>query len=257
MNATENNGEPIHSSLSVFGQHRIILVVIIFAGAMQISAVLMKPYLIRWMQPNVADDARSYLKEKNVRPLSEDLQAILTDSNRTTIPTQNHPLLGNLTPEFTLSDDRGQPVTLSNSLQNGCVVLVFYYGYHCNHCVGQLFAIHDDLSKFQELNATVLSVSADPVEDTTARFEKYGRFGFTVLSDPGNQVAASYGVFTSAKDKTPEELVHGTFVIAADCRVTWCNFGDEPFTDNRTLLIEVSKASQADESANIDELSRK
>jgi peroxiredoxin len=216
MNATDNNGEPIQSSLSVFGQHRIILVVIIFAGAIQIPAVLMKPYLSRWMHPNVAAEEKSYLKEKNVRPLPEDLKAILTDSNRTSIPTQNHSLLGNLAPGFTLSDDHGQRIALGNNLQNGCVVVVFYYGYHCNHCVGQLFAIHDDLCKFQELNATVFAVRADPIEDTKTRLEKYGRFGFTVLSDPGNQVAASYGVFTPAKDKLPEELVHGTFLIAAD-----------------------------------------
>lgn len=124
------------------------------------------------------------------------------------------------------------------------MVLVFYYGYHCNHCVGQLFAVNDDLAKFRELDATVVAVSADPVEETQARYAEYGRFEFTVLSDLGNQVAAQYGDFEPPVGNKPEELVHGTFVIASNGQITWCNFGDEPFTDNRTLLIEIARASE-------------
>ena len=52
------------------------------------------------------------------------------------------------------------------------MVLVFYYGYHCNHCVGQLFALHDDISKFRELGAEVVAVSADPPEWTRERWDR-------------------------------------------------------------------------------------
>ena len=45
-------------------------------------------------------------------------------------------------------------------------MLVFYYGYHCNHCVKQLFGLHDDIERFRALGATVVAVSADLPETT-------------------------------------------------------------------------------------------
>jgi peroxiredoxin len=232
---------PMQSNL--LSPRRLFLLMLITCGVVLVIALALKPYWTSWLHPNVAAEARRFLREKNVRPLSEDLQAILTSSAQGSLPTQVHPLLGRTAPDFTLKDDRGEATTLRRCLESGPVVLVFYYGYHCNHCVGQLFAVNDDLAKFRELDATVIATSADPVEETQTRYAEYGRFGFTVLSDPGNQVAAQYGVFKPPVGDKPEELVHGTFVIAANGQMTWCNFGDEPFTDNRTLLIEVAKAS--------------
>jgi peroxiredoxin len=223
---------------------RAFLVCLLGIGAALTISLMTKPYWTQWMHPNVAAEARRFLREKNVRPLSEDLQAILANSSHDSLPTQEHPLLGKAALDFTLRDDRGEATTLLRCLENGPVVLVFYYGYHCNHCVGQLFAVNADLTKFRELGASVIAISADPVEETQARYAEYGRFGFTVLSDPGNQVAARYGVFKPPVGNQPEELVHGTFVIAANGQIAWCNFGDEPFTDNRTLLIEVARASE-------------
>ncbi|WP_254509518.1 redoxin domain-containing protein [Anatilimnocola floriformis] len=222
---------------------RIFLVLLVSVGATLALALALKPYWTGMLQRNVAAEARAFLQEKKVRPISNDLQAILTNSSQDSLPSQEHPLLGTIAPDFNLRDDRGESTTLANCLQNGPVVLVFYYGYHCNHCVGQLFAVNDDLAKFRELDATVIAISADPITETQARYAEYGRFGFSVLSDPGNQIAARYGVFTPAAGNKPEELIHGTFVIAANGEITWCNFGDEPFTDNRSLLIEIAKTS--------------
>lgn len=184
---------PMQSNL--LSPRRLFLLMLITCGVVLVIALALKPYWTSWLYPNVAAEARRFLREKNVRPLSEDLQAILTSSAQGSLPTQVHPLLGRTAPDFTLKDDRGEATTLRRCLESGPVVLVFYYGYHCNHCVGQLFAVNDDLAKFRELDATVIATSADPVEETQTRYAEYGRFGFTVLSDPGNQVAAQYGVF--------------------------------------------------------------
>lgn len=190
---------------------------------------------------NLAQEVRDYLDERNVKPLSEPLDAILRDTSFTPVATQKHSLLDQSAPKFDLVDADGKSHALDAALAKGPVVVIFYYGYHCNHCVGQLFTIDRDLPYFAELGATVLAVSADPVAITRERFKKYGAFKFPVLSDPGNRVAQLYGVYTPAAGKSEENLVHGTFVVDRGGVIRWANFGDEPFTDDRTLLSVIAK----------------
>ena len=193
-------------------------------------------------EPDVAEAARGFLRERNVRSLSAPLSELLADTHAELEPTQEHPLLGQPAPDFELTDHGGRAWRLSERLGRGPVVLVFYYGYHCNHCVGQLFALHDDVARFRELGAEVVAVSADPPEWTRERFRQYGAFAFPVLSDPGNTVAQAYGTYRPASGKAREDLQHGTFVIGRDGRVQWAYRGNQPFTGNRTLLYELARS---------------
>ncbi len=191
--------------------------------------------------PNVASAARDYLRNREVKPLSGSLERLLSDTASSRIRTQPHPLLGQHAPDFELADHGQRVWRLKERLSQGLVVLVFYYGYHCNHCVGQLFALHDDVQKFRELGSELVAVSADPPELTRERFRQYGEFAFPVLSDPGNKVAQAYGVYQPASGKQPEELRHGTFVIGRDGCVHWAQSSSEPFTGNLTLLYELAR----------------
>jgi peroxiredoxin len=192
-------------------------------------------------EPDVADAAREYLRGRDVKPLSGSLERVLAGSPAELVPSQEHPLLGRPAPDFELADHRQQTWRLRDRLNHGPVVLVFYYGYHCNHCVGQLFALHDDIDKFRELGADVIAISADPPELTRHRFKQYGEFAYPVLTDPGNKIAQAYGVYRPPSGQTPEELRHGTFVIGRDGRVHWAQHGGEPFTGNLTLLHELAR----------------
>ena len=188
--------------------------------------------------------AANDLDRRNYRPLSGTLEALLADANYKSIPTQAHPLLGLAAPEFSLSQTDNTAISLAESLKKGPVVLVFYYGYHCDHCVSQLFALNKDIENFRSLGATVLAISADAIEETRERFRMYGAFDFPVLSDPSNSVAAKYGTYAPAvKAGEDGNLMHGTFVINKNGHVVWANRGDGPFTENRTLLVEIKKAT--------------
>jgi len=193
--------------------------------------------------PDLAQQVKDYLRAKEVAPLSGELDELLANSAATSLPTLPHPLLGTPAPSFRLSDHQGAARELSEFLADGPLVVVFYYGYSCNHCVGQLFAVHDDIAKFRELGAQVVAISADPPEQTTARFAKFGPFDFPVLSDVENQVAAQYSVYLPANQGSPSRLLHGTFVLDQQGLVRWCHYGDEPFTDNATLLVELAKVT--------------
>ena len=119
---------------------------------------------------------------------------------------------------------------------------MFYYGYYCNHCVSQLFALSDDISMFRELGAEVLAISPDTSAETSQKFARYGHFTFPVLSDSDNRVAATYSVFAPRTPTTPQTLLHGTFVIDQGGIVRWCHYSREPFTNNAALLSELAKA---------------
>jgi peroxiredoxin len=202
-------------------------------------AVGLRLVLIEALRPTLAEQAEAYVRAKDVRPLSAPLAEILSDSSAAA-PTQDHSLLRRTAPDFTLPDDRGQPTRLSDLCRRGPVVVVFYYGYYCPHCVAQLFAIDKDMPLFRELGAEVIAISADPCEDTAARFAEFGRFGFPVLSDKDNHVAEAYGLYTRPTADREEDLKHGTFVIAPDGAITWAYAGSKPFLDNRTLLREAA-----------------
>jgi peroxiredoxin len=191
---------------------------------------------------NVAAEARKFVAQEK-EPLSATLSQILHDRSFKPQPTQEHPLLGRVVEDFTLADDRRRPVSLADLRRRGPVLVVFYYGYSCPHCVGQLFAISQDAGLFDELGVRVVAISADPPELTTEQFEANGRFLFPVLSDPGNRVARAFGASVPATADGPERLLHATFVLDPDGRLLWAYRGPRPFLDNKTLLIQAARAA--------------
>jgi peroxiredoxin len=170
---------------------------------------------------------------------AESLREILAHPDL--IPTHNHPLLGRQAPDFELDDPEGKTWSLRKLLADGPVVLIFYHTY-CDLCDRQLFTDKNDLPFFREVGARVVAISADPPEVTRRRFERFGLFGFPVISDLENRVAQAYQVFRGAQDgKTEDRLLHATFIIDRHATVQWVNVGDAPFRSNPALLYILAK----------------
>jgi len=183
---------------------------------------------------NIAVDANAYLAATHTNRLTASLSEILADPSFQPQPTQSHPLIGQPAPEFTLKDSTDADRSLAEWSSKGPVVVVVYYGYGCNHCVAQLFAIDRDLALFHELGAEVVAMSPDATQHTREKFAEYGPFSFPVLSDPDSKTAAAYSVYDG------KDLDHGTFVIKGG-KIVWANSGNEPFLDNKTLLHVIAK----------------
>jgi thioredoxin-dependent peroxiredoxin len=98
---------------------------------------------------------------------------------------------GGQAPDFTLTDQDGQPVTLS-ALRGRNVVLYFYPKADTPGCTKQACGVRDHAADYEEANAVVLGISKDPVEDLRKFADKYG-LPFTLLSDDGNAVKEAYG----------------------------------------------------------------
>jgi peroxiredoxin len=191
---------------------------------------------------DLAKQAEEDLEQRGFKPLSEELEKLINDPKFTPMATQASPLLGQDAPDFALPVVGGEEWKFSQR-KRGPLLLVFYYGYHCPHCVSQLYALDKDIAKFKELGVEVVAISPDTTAHTLGKYREFEKeFGFTVLSDEDNEVARKYGAYRPGPKGEQGELSHATFVISREGKVLWLNKGAEPFTDNRTLLVELAKA---------------
>lgn len=210
---------------------------VVGAGAYFLGLTAAKPPAVVVVEEDVAKGAKEYLREKKPDPLPDDFVGPI----KPLVPTEPHALLNQLAPGFTLTDADGKAVELDDLLSRGPVVVVFYLGYKCNHCVSQLFDLNEDIKHFRAAGATVVAISPDKSEHTKERYKKYGAFDFPVLADPDHAVARKYGVSRPAAAGLPAWEAHGTFVVGRDRYIHWAKTGDEPFTGNDTLLAELRR----------------
>jgi peroxiredoxin Q/BCP len=127
--------------------------------------------------------------------------------------------VGQPAPEFTLPDQAGTPVSLSD-FRGQRVVVYFYPKADTPGCTTQACGIRDHAADYDAADAVVLGISPDPVERVKKFADKYD-LGFTLLADEDHAVAEAYGVWV-------EKSMHGgtywgnertTFVIDPDGRV--------------------------------------
>ena len=126
---------------------------------------------------------------------------------------------GRAAPDFTLTSDAGEAVTLS-SLRGKPVVLYFYPKDDTPGCTAQACGIRDVWGELQATGAVVLGVSPDSPAKHVKFREKY-RLPFTLLSDEQHEVAEQYGTWVekSMYGKTYLGMERSTFVIGADGKV--------------------------------------
>lgn len=126
--------------------------------------------------------------------------------------------VGAAAPEFTLKDQNGQDVSLSDFRGEKAVVVVFYPFAFSGICTGELCEIRDNLGGFVGDDVQVLAISCDHMFSQRAWADKEGYF-FPLLSDfwPHGAVAQAYGVF---HDKAGA-AARGTFLIDRDGIVRW------------------------------------
>ena len=124
---------------------------------------------------------------------------------------------GTVAPDFTLTNQYGEQVTLS-ALRGKPVVLMFFPFAFTGICTSELCAIRDDYSDFEGVDATVVSVSCDSTH-TLKAFSTIENLTHSLLSDfwPHGEVSRKYGVFLEEKGMA----TRGTFVIDAEGVIRW------------------------------------
>lgn len=99
--------------------------------------------------------------------------------------------IGQHAPDFTLYDTTKNKISLS-ALKGHNVLLLFFPQAFTSVCTKELCSVRDNISLYNNANATVLGISVDSVY-TLAKFKEEQQYNFSLLSDFNKDVSAAYG----------------------------------------------------------------
>jgi peroxiredoxin len=108
--------------------------------------------------------------------------------------------VGARAPEFTLPDNNGKPVSSSELLSRGRLVLCFFRGRWDPFCCGQMEAMNRVLPEIEKAGATLAAISPQTVKQSFFMADQH-KLRFPLLSDSGNQVARQFGLVCRAPDE--------------------------------------------------------
>ena len=148
--------------------------------------------------------------------------------------------VGDLAPDFTAKTGEGERVMLSELLDLGPVVLIFYRGAWCPYCNLHLHSFGAALPRIREKGASVVAVSID-VPQYASKMAVSNLLGFPVVSDPKAEILDAYGLRYKVPDELAEKYLNeykidleahsgrtdhviavpATYVIAQDRRVVF------------------------------------
>lgn len=122
--------------------------------------------------------------------------------------------VGSPAPDFTLTDDNGNSVTLSE-FAGKRVIVYFYPAAMTPGCTKQACDFSDSLDALVAKGVVVLGISPDSPEKL-AKFRQKDGLTITLLSDPEKQVLTAWGAYGEKKlyGKTVVGVIRSTFVVS-------------------------------------------
>ena len=126
---------------------------------------------------------------------------------------------GDAAPDFTLPDQNGDELTLSD-LRGETVVLYFYPRADTPGCTTQACGIRDRSDEYAAAGARVIGVSPDEPA-ALEKFDDKHELGFTLLGDVDHAVADAYGAWgeKSMYGKKYMGMLRSTFIVDADGKI--------------------------------------
>jgi len=110
--------------------------------------------------------------------------------------------VGDKAPSFTLPDENGDAVSMSDLLSKGPLALTFYRGVWCPYCNMDMEAIEAAAGAMRALGASLLAISPQTAANSRKIRHDKG-LSFPLLSDHGNEVAEKFGL----RFRLPDDLI--------------------------------------------------
>ena len=144
--------------------------------------------------------------------------------------------VGQKAPDFTLNDQNGNPVSLSDFLGKK-VVVYFYPKDNTPGCTRQACAFAGAYEQFKQKDVAVIGISKDSVASHIKFAEKYS-LPFILLSDPDRIAIESFGAWAEKKlyGKVSMGVVRCTFLIDEQGIVTHVMPKAKPDTNAAEIL---------------------
>jgi peroxiredoxin len=118
--------------------------------------------------------------------------------------------VGSTFPDGDLTDAEGRPTSLRAVLGGAPGVVIFYRGAWCPYCNIALRTYREQLaSPLSALGVVLVAISPQAADGSMTMKEKHS-LEFSVLSDPGNQIAGALGILTQPSNEArAAQLQHG------------------------------------------------
>jgi len=98
--------------------------------------------------------------------------------------------VGQTAPDFTLYNSEKKLITLSD-LKGQNILLLFFPLAFTSTCTKELCSVRDNISWYNNANATVIGISVDSLQ-TLARYKEDQKLNFMLLSDFNKEVSSAY-----------------------------------------------------------------
>ena len=123
---------------------------------------------------------------------------------------------GDTAPDFTLTTDTGEQVTLAD-LRGKTVIVYFYPAAMTPGCTKQACDFTDSIDALHAAGYEVLGISPDKPEKL-AKFRERDHLTITLLSDPDKSVMTAWGAYGEKKlyGKVVEGVIRSTVVVGRD-----------------------------------------
>ena len=138
-------------------------------------------------------------------------------------------------PNLAAVDSQRRKVDLSQ-FRGKNVLLVFFLGEECVHCMEQLVAVNEQADGFAQRNTQVLAISGNTPQENAAS-EKLRLPVFRLLSDEDHSNARRFQSY----DDFEEMELHSTILIDSDGFIRWARTGGDPFMDIDFLFSELDR----------------
>ena len=149
--------------------------------------------------------------------------------------------IGTKAPNFTLTNENGEQISLSNYLGQK-VVVYFYPKDNTPGCTKQACTFRDAYDGFREQNIIVIGISKDS-EKSHANFIQKHNLNFILLSDPNLEAIQAYDVWKEKKlyGKVSMGVVRSTYIINAEGFIEYVFEKAKPDTNAYEILEYLKK----------------
>jgi peroxiredoxin len=142
-------------------------------------------------------------------------------------------------PSWSLPDLNGAPVTM-DQYRGKPVLMIFFLGSGCPHCIEQLNAFAPVTKEFLDAGISIVALSTDDVpglKETFAQSKQDGMFPFPIISDHDLATFKGYRAF----DDFENVPLHGAFLVDGAGLVRWQDISHQPYKEVRFLLTEAKR----------------
>ena len=148
---------------------------------------------------------RKQLIAKYVPPEAQAMHAQTVAELKARHIAENVLPMGATAPAFELPDHNGKPVSSSDLLSKGRLVVCFIRGRWCPFCVCQVEAMNLVLPQIEQAGASLVAISPQTVKQSFFMHHQH-KLRFPLLSDAGNRIARKFGL--TYRVPAPQEAVY-------------------------------------------------